>query len=362
MFAPTRYLAWARRYYGQVRFDLATSGIPTIPLAELGMPAAAELDDPSGWTRLRDAIATYNGVPPGEAVATLGTSHALWLVYASLASAGDDVLVEEPAYEPLLRAAEGAGARVVRFARASADQFALDPERISRAMTPRTRAVVVSNLHNPSGVRASDESLIAAARIAQARGAYLVVDEVYAPFDELVDDRGTFTRSARKLAPNVIAVSSLTKCFGLSPHRIGWVLAPPEIVTRLDDAITGSCGHLPLPHAHFALRAFSCIGQLAARSRGLLAGKRARVAAWVASQGLVWSAPMEGLFGFACVPGGPDLTPAIEAAAREREVLVAAGSFFGVPNGFRLAWSAPGNLLDEGLARLAETLGAAIGR
>src|SRR5580658_9384658 len=117
MFAPTRYLAWARRVHGQARYDLASSGMPTFPLAELGVPEASRLDDPTGWIRLREAIAHYNDVPGGEAVATLGTSHALWLAYASLTSSGDEVLVEDPAYEPLLRAVEGVGARVRRFER-----------------------------------------------------------------------------------------------------------------------------------------------------------------------------------------------------------------------------------------------------
>ena len=74
------------------------------------------------------------------------------------------------------------------------------------------------------------------------------------------------------------------------------------------------------------------------------------------SRGLSWSAPNGGLFGFVSVPGRGDLTPMLEAAAREREVLVAPGAFFGVPGGFRIAWSGPIKTLDEGLARLGEAL------
>src|SRR5579883_1975447 len=117
MFAPTRYLEWARRFYGKVRFDLATSGMPTVPSDAIGLPDAATVDDPAGWGRLREAIATYNDVEPDEAIAALGTTHALWLAYASLTRPGDDVLVESPVYEPLVRIAEGVGARVVPFER-----------------------------------------------------------------------------------------------------------------------------------------------------------------------------------------------------------------------------------------------------
>jgi len=269
--------------------------------------------------------------------------------------------VEAPGYEPLTRIAEGVGARVVCFERPSGDRFALDPDRIARAMTPRTRVVAVSNLHNPSGVRADADSLRAAASVAESRGAVLLVDEVYAPFDALVDDGGVFRGSARRLAPNVVAVSSLTKCYGLGSHRIGWLLGPVDVVARAENAITASCGMLPLVHAHLALHAFARVARLAERARALVSGKRARVARWVEAEGLAWSAPTEGLFGLVTMPGAGDLTAAIERAAREREVLVAAGSFFGVPGGFRLAWSAPDDALDEGLGRLAEALRVARG-
>jgi aspartate/methionine/tyrosine aminotransferase len=223
-------------------------------------------------------------------------------------------------------------------------------------MTPRTRVVAVSNLHNPSGVRASEDALREVARCAAVQGATLLVDEVYAPFDALVDSSGVFRGSARKLAPNVVAVSSLTKCYGLGSQRIGWLLGPADVVSRAEDAVTASCGMLPLIHAHLGLHAFARIDALARRARRLLGDKRARVARWVESEGLAWSAPAEGLFGLVTVPGAGDLTALIEKTAREREVLVAAGSFFGVPAGFRLAWSAPGEVLDEGLHRLGEAL------
>jgi aspartate/methionine/tyrosine aminotransferase len=357
VYAPCRYLEWARRFYGQVEFDLATSGMPTLPSGELRSPEAGVSDDPAvNWASLCRQIAWHNDVGVDEVLPALGTSHALWLACASLVSPGDEVIVEEPAYEPLVRIAEGAGARVVPVRRDPRVGFPLDPERFASAITSRTRAIVVSNLHNPSGVRADSEALRAIARVAERADAVLVVDEVYAAFDTFVDERGVFHGSARKLAPNVIAVSSLTKCYGLGPERIGWLLGPSDLVVRAGDAMIASVGMLPRSHAKIGLAAFSQLPALAARSRRLLAGKRERVAAWVASHGLTWSAPAEGLFGLVTVPGRVDLTPAIEKAARERQVLVGAGAFFGLPEAFRVAWSIPDDRLDEGLSRLAEAL------
>lgn len=351
MFGPTRYLDWARRFYGQVRCDLASSGIPAVSIAELGQPPAAVLDDPAGWSRFRAAIARYNDVTEGEAVASLGTSHALWLAYSALTSPGDDVLVERPGYEPVERIAEGLGLHVRVFERREDEGYGIDPDRIARALSPTTRVVALTSLHNPTGVRAEARALSEVGALLARRGGHLLVDEVYAPFDDLTDG-GVFRGTARRLGPNVVTVGSLTKCYGLGPARIGWVLGPEPVVARANDAVTASCGMLPLTHAHMAVHAFHRIDDLARRARAVLSGKRTRVSDWVARLGLRWSAPDAGLFGFVRVPGAVDLRPAIEAAATRGEVLVAPGSFFGAPEGFRVAWSRPDNVLAEGLQRL----------
>jgi aspartate/methionine/tyrosine aminotransferase len=355
-YRPTEYLRWAMRHYGRVAFDLASSGIPAVPLTELGVPAS--LEDPRAWDRLRAAVARYNGVDEAEVLPAMGTSHALWTAYAALLAPGDEALVEHPVYEPLVRAAEGQGARVAFFER-DARTYRVDPDAVARAMTERTRVVALSNLHNPTGVRTSDEDLAAIARVVAARGAHLLVDEVYAPFDALCDERGVWGRTARRLAPNVVAVSSLTKCYGLGPHRIGWVLAPRDVIARGEDALLASMGHAPYPWMAFAVHAFERLAPVAARARGLLGDGRERVAAWVAARDdLAWSAPREGLFGFARLTrGAGDVLARVEAGIAREEVIVAPGAFFGAPDGVRVAWSIDPGRLDTGLARVGRVLG-----
>lgn len=353
MFAPVRYIAWALEYYGKTPFDLASSGIPHASWSELGVPEP-DLDDMGAYGRFREALAVYNDVPAAEVVPALGTSHAVFLAYAALLSPGDEVLVEHPGYEPLTRTAEGLGARVRTYERRGDEGFAISPERVAAAITPRTRVIVVTNLHNPTGARVPDATLRALAAIAEARGAYLLVDEVYAPFDELPED-GVFRASARKLAPNVVAVASLTKCYGLGMHRIGWLLGPPEVVERAESAIVSTVGHLPLSHAARGAVATANVGVLAKRARALLAGKRDLTAQWAATlPDASWSAPTSGLFGLVTLEGAGNLRPRIESWAKEHGVLVGAGCFFGVDNGFRLSWaSLPTAKLEEGLGKLA---------
>lgn len=352
MFGRTRYLDWALRFYGKVPFDAASSGIPLAPWSELGVPAPA-LDDPSGYDALRRAIAQYNDVGEAEVVPALGTSGALWIAYASTLGPGDEVLVEHPGYEPLERVAEGTGATVRRFERRQDEGFRIDPARVAAKVGPRTRVIAVTNLHNPSGVRLDVETLRELALVAEARGAYLLVDEVYAAFDDLPEG-GVFGRSARAIAPNVLAVSSLTKCYGLGMHRIGWLLAPPEIVERAHAATIATTGHLPLSHANLGAAAFSGVGALARRAKAMLAGKRAIAERWAQSiPGARWSHPREGLFGLVTLPGEGDLLGAIERTAETAGVLVGAGSFFGAPRSFRVSWATlDAARFEEALARL----------
>lgn len=353
MFGRTRYIDWAYRLYGKVDFDLASSGIPVAKWSELGVPVP-EIDDPSGYLRFRESIAHYNQVDVAEVAPALGTSGAIFLAYASVLSPGDEVLVERPSYEPLIRAAEGLGAVVRHFYRRAEDGFRIDPESVAACVGPRTRVIAVTNLHNPSGVRIDDRTLAELALVAEASGAYLLVDEVYAPFDDLADD-GVFRGSARKLAKNVIAIGSLTKCYGLGMQRLGWLLADPEVIERTEAATIAMCGHFPLAHACLGAAAFPAVPTLSRRAKSLFAGKRAIAEEWTRAQPNVsWSAPTSGLYGLVTVKGKGDLTKDIEALAEKSGVLVGAGAFFGVPNGFRLSWATlPADRFRQGLSLLA---------
>ena len=186
--------------------------------------------------------------------------------------------MEEPAYEPLIRIAEGVGARVVPVPRDARAGFALDPERIARAMTPRTRAVVVTNLHNPSGVRAGDDDLRAHRSRRGARGRVPRRRRGLCGVRRASSTSAASSAGARaSSAPNVVAVSSLTKCYGLGPERIGWLLGPKDVIERAGDALIASAGMLPRSHARVGLAAFSRLPALAARSRKSALGQaRAR--------------------------------------------------------------------------------------
>jgi aspartate/methionine/tyrosine aminotransferase len=122
------YLAWALARYGQVKFDLGSSGMTPLPVDVLGHPneTFAGATDPTVCARLQKVIARRFGVQPEEAIPVLGATHGLWCAYAALLGPGAEVLVESPVYEPLVRIAEGMRARVIPFPRDLDRECAID--------------------------------------------------------------------------------------------------------------------------------------------------------------------------------------------------------------------------------------------
>src|SRR5580658_4198859 len=145
-------MPWAK-LRSHSKFNLATSGVAHWKLRDLPLTLDdLEISGPSfyGFEPLQQALAAHCRVPADRIVAAGGTSMANYLVLAATLQPGDEVLVEHPAYELILAAAKHVGATIRRFRRTHESGFALDPAEIRRQVTPRTKLIAVTNLHNPS--------------------------------------------------------------------------------------------------------------------------------------------------------------------------------------------------------------------
>ncbi|MBK8252486.1 MAG: pyridoxal phosphate-dependent aminotransferase [Polyangiaceae bacterium] len=354
MLPKIAYLSWAIETFPHAKWDLATSGLPSISAAELGQPS--DLSDPKALQTFARKVAERYGVAEKNVMPALGTSGAVWIAAAAVLGGlnGADVLVEEPTYEPLLRAFEGFGAKVRRVRRRAEDGWRLDPKRVEEALREDTKLVVMASPHNPTGVPASDEDIAAIAKVCTQRGVYLLVDEVYR---ELVAPK----TSAFGLGSNVIAVSSLTKCFGLGWARAGWVMLPDELRAGARSAEMLAAGVLPTTCGAIGAFAMDKIEALAARADVISAGKRAVVNAFMAKHPeLLWTPPPEkALFGFVYTTN-VNVTAGLARAATEHGVVAVNGAFFDEPSGFRISWaSLQPDRLEAALATLAGCLGLA---
>src|SRR5436190_20645879 len=226
------YMQWAKRR-PQVKYDLALSGILNLPFADLEATINdldLNGDNSYGYPPLIEAIGAHCEVDP-KSVVTIsgGTSMANHLAMAAVVGHGDEVLIEQPTYEPLLALASYFGLQVKRFARRPDNDFQIDIDEVAAAITPRTRLIVTTNLHNPSSALTSDETLRRIGELADTVGARVLGDEVYL---EAIFDPGP-PRSSVHLGPQFISTSSLTKGYGLSGLRCGWILAEPPLAQRM---------------------------------------------------------------------------------------------------------------------------------
>ena len=214
--AQSEYMHWAKTS-SQSRFNLATSGLANLRLKELrvGMEEL-ELtrDGDYGYEPLQQAMAARLNVDPDCIVPATGTSLANHLAMAGASHAGDEVLIEQPTYEPLLALAHYLGLTVKRFTRSFEEGFRISPEEIEKQITPQTRLIVLTNMHNPSGVLADQKALERVGEIAKSANSRVMIDEVY--LEALFSKRPP---TAFKLGPQFITTSSLTKAFGLSGLR-----------------------------------------------------------------------------------------------------------------------------------------------
>ena len=213
------------------KFNLATSGVLNYSLA--GLPVTLDQLEINGATiygyaPLNERLAKKSGVAPECVVASQGTSMSNHLAMAALFDPGDEVLIEEPTYELILGAARFLGANIVRFPRRFENGFQVDPDDIADRITPRTKLIVLCNLHNPSSVLILDDVLSRIGEIAARNGARVLVDEVYL---ETLWDRQW--KSSFHLGENFVVTTSLTKAYGLSGLRCGWILAEPKLARRM---------------------------------------------------------------------------------------------------------------------------------
>jgi aspartate/methionine/tyrosine aminotransferase len=347
------YLEWAK-LKSHAKFNLATSGLDGYPLAKL--PVNIEDLEISaagsyGYPPLQERLARRSGVAPECVVAANGTSMANHLAMAALIEPGDEVLIEQPTYEPIITAAEYFGARIRRFPRPTEKGFQLDLQELDRIITPATRMIILSNLHNPTGARTCDADLRQIGELADERGAHVLVDEVY--LETLFDSKA---RSAFHLGRNFVVTSSLTKAFGLSGLRCGWILAPAplaECMWRLNDLF----GVIPAHVAELlSVVALDHLSEISDCARKRLETNRPLVQRFLDSRKDLSAIPFtEGTVTLPKLLSGrvDDLCRVL----REKyETSVVPGSFFEMPNHFRVGIGGETEMLSEGLRRLGLAL------
>jgi aminotransferase len=246
---------------GGINLGQGICDLPTIPELKDGLAAAVEADRSTysrydGVAELREAIAarlaTKNGVtydPDGEIVVTVGSTGAFAMAVTALLDPGDEVLLPEPFYGYHWNTVLAAGG-VPRPVPLAEPDFAVDLDALERAVTDRTRAVVVCSPANPTGKVWSAEELDGLAAILHRHDLRALTDEIYE--DILYDGRAHLSLAARPGGrERTITISGFSKTFSITGWRIGFAAAPRELAAALGvlNDLYYVCAPTPLQHA-----------------------------------------------------------------------------------------------------------------
>ncbi len=232
-------------YENEVRYNLSESGVDPLRVEELldgdagrteFLGQALKYPESNGSELLRERIALfYPGATADNVLVTTGTSEANYTTLWGLLEKGDRAAIMVPTYMQAWGLARAYGGRadayrLVETRQGLRKRWALDVASLQRAVTPRTRLILVTNPNNPTGAVLTEEEMDEIVRAARRVGAWIVADEVYRGAEVSGEAPSpTFWRRYGK----VICTAGLSKAFGLPGLRIGWIVGPPKTVAAL---------------------------------------------------------------------------------------------------------------------------------
>lgn len=360
---PLDAASWASSVAPGARFDLAQDSL-VCHLRDPGSdhhPIPGDLPPGGAWQDCEDdltaALARRYGAEPAHVTLTPGANQAIIHALVAILRPGDHVIVERPTYEPLHRVPEMLGAGVSRIDRRFEDGWQLVPERLAKVLTPRTRAVILTNLHSPSGVACPPRTLAEIAALAARVGALLLVDEVLLDF-AFDTAPAAPCRPACTVADNAISFSSTSKALGLPSLRVGWLVTrDPDAARDLKTAPDFLHSRLPAATARLAAAALARADDLAQRSVRITTAGRRIVERWAQGEARIECIPPHaGFHALVRLPKGiSDQAFATHLRARY-DTQVVPGGVLEAPGCVRLNLAAATPVLEQGLANLSAAL------
>lgn len=300
-----------------------------------------------GLLELREHIAAHCGATAEEVLVAAGSQEALFVCFFTLLAPGDEVVIMDPSFPAYANLARMCGAVPVQVP-LRAPEYSLDTQDVRAALSERTRIVVVSSPSNPLGRCDSEAELRELAKLAEQRGFTIVSDDIYREL--------SFTTPAplvRAMTSRAITVGGLSKSCAMTGHRLGWLIAPPDLVQKMWPVhqLTVSCA--PTLAQHLAIEAFVDPRFLSAHQPIYVARAHAAVQALAA---LPHIAPQGGLYVMAeVVPEDEDGFAFCKRFLAAQDVVTTPGTAFGntMARYVRLSFAGDPAVFAEGAQRLS---------
>jgi aspartate/methionine/tyrosine aminotransferase len=348
-----------------VEYNLSESGVHPYTLEELLTPEEREAvlrvrlgySQTDGTPGLREEIARlYPGIGPDQIQVTAGSSEANFLLMWSHIEPGDEVLFEIPNYMQMWGLLRAFGARVKPFRLREKPGWQPDTDEIGKLVTDKTKLIILTNPHNPTGAVLSPESMAAIVAHASKAGAWILADEVY----QGAELAGGRTPSFFGMYERVLAVNGMSKAYGLPGVRIGWIAAPGDVIQKIrpyHDYTTISPSAISDKLASIALSPPNR-DRILARTRAILNGNWPILEAWLRAQGDIFdfSAPSAGAVVFARYNLDINSTELVEKLVRDISVLLVPGDHFEMDGHLRFGYGSREPYLRSALGLVGKAL------
>ena len=358
-------------YWHEVEYDLSESGVQPLTIRELLGERAdqAYLDTPLGYPLsegsevAREHIARwYPGCRRENVTIVNGGSEANLLTLWTLLEPGDRLAFMVPNYMQgwgLGRHFAGRTDAVELRLGGNEPRWELDPEELERAVTDRTRVIMVCNPNNPTGHVLTAPEMEAIIEAADRIGAWIVADEIYRGAEIDVDETSpTFWGRYDR----VVVTSGLSKAFGMPGLRIGWVVAPEETIGDLwirHDYTTLTPGKISDELAAVAMEP-ERREWILARTREIIRRQLPPVEDWIHSHDDVfrYARPAAGAIAYVAYDLPQSSMELIDRIRTEQSVLLVPGDVFGLDRGIRVGFGYDIEHTLKGLSRVDEVLAA----
>lgn len=361
---------WMNEFETRCAYNLAETCVESLTVAELvdiagvrdsyaGQLAAMHLTygEIEGSQRLRTAIAAlYSRQTPDNALVTHGAIGANALVHETLVEPGDRVVATVPNYQQHYSIPESIGADVRRLQLREENGFLPDLEELRDLVGSTTKLIAFSNPNNPTGSLMSEDYLHQVCEIAQKAGACVLSDEVYRGLDQ--EGAGT-TASIADIYERGISTGSMSKAFSLAGLRLGWLVAPVDVVEAVcvhRDYNTISVGMIDDYFASVALEAHA---EILRRNRAIVHGNLETLDQWVATQPLIdYVKPASGTTALLKYDLDMSSRDMCLRLLNDTGVMLTPGSVMDVEGYLRIGYANNPKILDEGLERFGSFLSA----
>ena len=352
----------------KVKYNLSESGVHPMTITDLSegnnefveqiLTSELNYAQANGIPELRDNIAAlYTGASRDNVIVTTGAAQANFTSILTALDPGDEIVVMLPNYMQIYGIGINYGLAVKTFSLKEELGWSVDIDEVGDVVSDKTKLIAVCNPNNPTGHIMTDDEMDAVVKAAERTGAWLLSDEVYAGAEHHQEE---VTPSFWGRYDRVLAIGSMSKAYGLPGLRIGWVVAPADMVDEIwarQDYVTISASMLGNKLAAYALSP-EVLPWIIARTRQYVRRGYKNLDNWIQEHSDLLSVipPQAAAIAFVRYHKEVNSSELVQRLIKDHDTYIVPGDLFGLDHHLRISYGLSADYVNEGLSRVYKTL------